>query len=36
MEEATGIFFPLFDVVNTQVTNRGGSVEDTLKIMERG
>ena len=34
MEEATGIFFPLFDVVNTQVTNRGGSVEDTLKIME--
>ena len=34
MEEATDTFFPLFDIVHTRMKNRGGSVEDTLKVME--
>ena len=34
MEEATDTFFPLFDIVHTRMQNRGGSIEDTLKVME--
>ena len=34
MEEAADTFFPLFDIVHRRMQNRGGSVEDTLKVME--
>jgi len=34
MEEAADIFFPLFDVVWHKIKNRGGTTEDTLKVME--
>ena len=34
MEEATDAFFPLFDLVHLRMINRGGSTEDTLKVME--
>ena len=32
--EAADTFFPLFDVVWAKMKDRGGSVEDTLKVME--
>lgn len=34
MEEATDTFFPLFDIVHKRMSSRGGTVEDTLKVME--